>query len=162
MNENGRTSIPSKRFDIWRRLYARFVLEPAPASGSAAAVGTEVVPITNVDELLGEPRAFRVVEDLTPTIGAYRGIYSVPAGKRAKLIALTRDQITGDTRLAIRLVTDGANVDVFLTPLEAPFQSWLGSPVTLNEGDSAGWLTSGNAGDGARVGYAIVVEEDAF
>ena len=162
MNDNGLRSIPSKRFDIWRRLYTRFTLEPAPASGSMAAVGTEIVPFTNVDELLGEPRAFRVVEDLTPTIGAYRGIYSVPTGRRAKLLALSRDQITGDTRLAIRLVTDGVNIDVLLTPLEAPFQAYLGSPVTLNEGDSAGWFTSGNAGDGARIGYAIVVEEEAF
>lgn len=155
-------SIPSKRFDIWRRLYSRFTLEPAPASGSRAAVGVVVIPVTQVDRLLGVRTAVLVTEDLSPGAGAARGIYSCPAGIRATVLFISGELTSANTQLLARLVIDGTTTDIPLTNPTTSFRVYTGNPLTLDEGDSIIWLTTGNAGDSARVAGAIVVEEQSF
>lgn len=163
MNRNGDpTTIPSKRFDIWRRLYARFTLEPAPASGSQAAVGVVVIPVTQVDRLLGVRAAQLVTEDLSPGAGAARGIYSCPVGVRATVLFVSGELTSSNTQLLARLLIAGATTDIALTAPGTAFRTYEGNPLTLDEGDSIIWLTTGNAGDSARVAGAIVVEEQSF
>ena len=78
---NGRVPIPSKRFDVWQRLYQRYTLEPGPVGElSAPALSTLVVPTTSADRLLSMPdiRVSTFVVDAQETTFAV----SVPAGER--------------------------------------------------------------------------------
>jgi len=54
LNGDFRQTIPSKSIEVWRRLYARFNLEPGPASVSPD-VSKTIQPVTDVDRLLTTP-----------------------------------------------------------------------------------------------------------
>lgn len=85
--------IPSKRFDVWSRLYNRYSLEPHPAIGSLAAVALTVQPITDADRLLRrgdiDVSLFAVVAQATVTVR------TVPAGERWTLYAIEAGVASG-------------------------------------------------------------------
>ena len=72
--------IPSKRFDVWRRLYDRYALEPFPASDSLSTmVAKTIVPVTQADVLLQtEEVRLDVVEVQSDTVS----VVTVPKGER--------------------------------------------------------------------------------
>jgi len=81
LNQNGAgLVIPSKEFQIWQRLYRRFSLEPFPAEGSLAGVGTIVVPTTDADRLLARPRITRGIASVTQVEVLL--VLTVPLGER--------------------------------------------------------------------------------
>lgn len=154
--------IPSKRFAIWSRLYRRFLLEPTPATGSLSSVGVGIVPVTDVDALLHQPLAVNTTMDLSVTQGTFISIYAVPVNRRARVDFASIGSTTGTVFLICRIIVEGTAVDVSLSVPTASFHQYLGSPLTLNEGDSIGAAASGNGADNARVGGVLGIEEDAF
>lgn len=96
-------TIPSKRFDIWRRLYTRFLLEPAPAS-TGPDVGKTILPVTDADELLRVPRIDTTVTG-TLTVGL-RPVRTVPDGERWRLHAMDIARGSGDRTITRVSLTD--------------------------------------------------------
>ena len=138
--------LPAKRFDVWRRLYERFLLEPDPAKQSRAEVGTLIVPVTQVDVLLLASAGDRTAYDLTAASGTFRGL-TVPAGERWYLGKMERDATSGNTRML--LVVSGFSIH--LNTLTTTEQFYDAEAVILDVGDQVGIITTGNAGDGSRV-----------
>lgn len=154
MVQNGTSpgSIPSKRFDVWRRLYARFLLEPGPASGSRAEVLTAIQPITDVDAIIAKAVVQRATFDLTGASGTFKG-FTVPAGERWRPGLIHGEATTGNTHIRARLHEEDGTPDTTLT-ITANDTNEKNIDVRgliLDEGDSIGWVNTQNAGDGARV-----------
>lgn len=94
MNDYPPVLIPAKQFDVWTRLYKRFLLEPGPAVGSNAYVAPVVQPITDSDRLLQIPE----VRISTINIVATGGIvmFNVPDGERWMML-FNRMRLSGGT-----------------------------------------------------------------
>jgi len=149
---NSPGSIPSKRFDVWRRLYARFLLEPGPASGSRAEVLTAIQPITDVDAILASSIVQRAAFDLTATSGTFKG-FRVPAGERWRpgLMHLEPTTGAGHALAQLHTVSGSANVVLTLSVNDTSEKILDVRGLILDEDDGIGWVTTGNAGDGSRV-----------
>ena len=146
MVQNGdvRGSIPSKRFDVWRRLYSRFLLEPGPASGSRAEVLTAIQPITDVDAIIAAPTVERAAFDLNDLI--FHG-FTVPAGERWRPGNVHGEPTTGNTH--IRAVIGGVVITLTANDTNEKLIDVRG--LILDESDQIGWFGTNNAGDTSRV-----------
>ncbi len=153
--------IPSRAFDIWRRLYTRFRLEPEPAEGSRPGVGMVIVPVTMVDKLLEVVVPTVTTLDLTGVGDLHVPAYTVPTGRRATVLHARRG--ISATITWIELSIDGSLFSVTAAGVvEAFLGSYVQVPLVLDAGDSIGLHETGNAGDGARLIEILVLEEEAF
>lgn len=152
---------PSKLFDLWRRLYTRFSIEPFPATGEGPAVGTTIIPITDADALLTAPLATSDSLDLSASAGAFVLAQTVPAGKRWTLMWLFRSATVANSR--VRAVVTPAAIGLGLTlqatSLEIP--EFI-TGIVFEQGDTIGMETTGNVGDDAVTLQLYLLEEDAF
>lgn len=154
-------ALPSKAFDIWRRLYNRFDIEVGVVEGSAPEVGTSIIPVTQIDELLKQARA--IVSDVMDLTGAGSLTvpgFTVPVGERWKLFRLWRSSTVGSSRIRI---VDPLNSDIILT-LSGTAEEIvnLGSDFTLEEGWVIGLQETNDAGDSAETLHALITSEEAF
>jgi len=106
---------PSKRFDLWRRLYDRFLIEPFPASeeGEGPAIGTTILPVTDADALLRDPDLQTSTQAQTTSAIVY---YTVPAGERWYLVGYHAFRVGGDRDVNAVAVSNGVmamNIDAF-------------------------------------------------
>jgi len=150
--------IPSKQFEAFRRLYARFLLEPFPATGSNAAVLPYITPITDADELLKVPTSLQAAGDLTGTVGTYVAIHTVPNGQRWILRNVHRAGSTGSS--AIWLQNRG--VTGFITINATGELAVSGLSLRLDEADTIGMRATGNGADTAILLNIIYDQEAAF
>jgi len=154
-------ALPSKAFDVWRRLYARFDIEPGVVVGSAPEVGTSIIPVTQVDELL------RVASIQTSELTDLSGggsllirMLTVPEGERWRLGHMFRTSTVAGTRM-VAIDPSGAHVNLQSTGTnERTYEP--GFEMVLDEGWSLGMQETGNAGDTAEGITALVTVEDAF
>ena len=152
---------PSKRFDIWRRLYTRFLIEPVPVSFSEQpGIGTIIQPITSADELLKIPQTLTGdSQDLQAAAGTFTVYHTVPAGKRWKVTVITRGATQANSRVRFRSKPgdDIMTISALATALLPIFLN-----VQLEEAGTIGMDTTGNAGDDAVFLSVYLEEEDAF
>lgn len=152
--------IPSKQFTIWQRLYTRFTLEPAPVLGSQAAVSTVIVPVTQVDALLEVRVAGLATLDLDVAGAILIAGYTVPAGKRARLLYGRKGTTTASTTISATIggvtliLSDAATAGVFLAN--------GAENIILDEGDILGVISTDDVGDGARQFMFVVMESESF
>jgi len=155
---------PSKRFDIWRRLYTRFLIEPFPAEGASPAVSTLVTPITDADELLLDRGVNRKTEIVSAT--GEVDIFTVAEDKRDNIIAIWLFQATGTFTFNAIIVKDAPSsannmrIDSFTTTSERIFLPPAGFKM------DSGWQLTVNvdvhSGAGNLFTAVMVEEEDAF
>jgi len=153
---------PSKLFDLWRRLYTRFSIEPAPADPELGpAVATTIFPVTVADDLLKLPVATSDSLDISASAGSFVLAQTVPAGKRWTVMWVFRSSTVANSR--IRGIVTPSQVTLFLTVVgtgnEVPLEL---KDVVFEEGDQIGMETTGNAGDDTITLQMYVLEEDAF
>jgi len=141
-------------FDIWEKLRSRFRLEPILPLVTKT-LGDEIVPVTNVDDLLLGPTSQSASLDLQASAGSYVAGFTVPAGERWHL------------RWAWHLVSVAAtqmgfvnnNVNIRISTNEIGEQSVnLGNALILEEGDTMGMFTSGSGSDTSitfRIHYSV-------
>lgn len=144
--------------EVVQRLVDRLKLQGYPVDPNAALqLAHAILPTMDVDRLLHETKLGSGTGDLTPAAGTFVPIFTVPAGKRWRLVGFWRDTTTGTTKV---LVYDG--VAAFnASPIQTAEQTyWLGSPLWLEEGWQIGLRTNGNAGDGSRYLNILYEEED--
>jgi len=154
------TGIPSKQFDVWRRLYARYILEPFPVqNGGMPDVFKTITPVTQADDLLRVPRTLSSAEDISASAGTYTVYQTVPAGKRWRISMVERGATTGASRVRFR-----AKVGDPLVALQLGVTAGLVliCDLTLDELADIGLDTTGDAGDTARFLGIHLLEEDAF
>lgn len=81
VNGGDRAAIPSKRFDVWQRLYDRYTLEPGSIEGiSPPALSTLIAPTTDADRLLSIPDAKLLT--VATVAQATLTLATVPQGER--------------------------------------------------------------------------------
>ena len=159
--------IPSKRFEVWSRLYGRFLLEPWPAEGgSKAAVSAVIQPVTQADELVKRSTVVQGSGQFTASSAEQNVVYTVPAGVRQRVYAYAIERSQGDNtwrRLSLRdisanlflLIHDGTGFVDLAFPGSTPLVMDAGDDVLVTS-ETAGILES------AFRWTAWVDEEDVF
>ena len=156
---NGQMPIPSKRFDVWRRLYRRFTLEPEPSVGeSRAGVGTTILPVTQADELLRTQKLTQAAALDLSTGGSYTAILTAGDQERIILISVWIEATTAATHIQFQPGGTAFDFDADATAARNVDLQRL----TLEPGESVGLRGTGNAGDSARAANVYYLTEDIF
>ena len=149
---------PAKRFDVWRRLYTRFRIEPFPASGEGPGVSTTITPITDADALLRDSTFGGDNMDLSGAAGFDVAAVTVPDGKTWIVKGLYRRATIADS--SIRMRTGGAGMSFSALGTADLYVSIPN--IRLTEGGTIGMLSTGDVGDDAVQILIAVEEEDVF
>ena len=149
---------PSRIFQLWTRLYRRFLIEPYPVGDAGPSVSTTIQPTTDADELLRNPTGISANGDLTGSAGGAVTYYIVPAGERWTLRHLYRELTTANSQ--IYLFTGGFTI--FLTAPATAAGRQDGLNIRLSAADQIGMIASGDAGDGAIFLQVVYEIEDAW
>lgn len=156
---------PSKRFDLWRRLYTRFLIEPVPVQeGEEPSVSTSIIAVTDADALL---EAHGAVFFDTASFDADVQVtgLTVPDGERWKVQALNAIQASGNRTInQMRLRDVSANINYVLDTFTAAVDHFilLGTPFTLEEGDQINIVSSGGSTASTYQVSCWRATEDAF
>ena len=149
---------PSKRFDVWRRLYARFKIEPFPATGEGPGVSTTITPITDADVLLRVAVFGGGTINLSASAGNKILVQSVPEGKVWIVKGVFRPTTVANSSLILRSGGAGLTISALDTAeLFVPIPN-----IRLAESGGIGMLTTGNAGDNVVEMLTAYEEEDVF
>jgi len=154
-------ALPSKAFDIWRRLTNRFQLETGVVIGSAPEVSTSIIPVTQVDDLLRDPRALDSgAFDLSGGGSLTVTMFTVPTGERWNVHRIFRTSTVAGSRVR---VIDPLNDNIALT-LAGTAEEIVdfGSPFYMNEGWILGMQETGNGGDVNESLNILITSEEAF
>lgn len=162
--ENGQGQpLPSKRFQLYSRLYSRFLLEPLPAVGSNAALSPLILPTTDVDELLRVPELELFTVAITSAVGFVMA--TVPAGERWT-VTFIRMVLQSGTWTHNRIDIEdpaGTNlpIDRYTASADEELKELI-NPLVLDEGwDIVLNVNSFTAGGDAQLGI-YRLREDAF
>jgi len=156
---------PSRIFDLWRRLYTRFLIEPRPAADTdSPGVSTTILPVTDADELLRQ-HGIQSVNTASFNADGVQGFLTVPAGKlwRTSFIEILR--VSGNrTLIDVRIESVRVSLIIRLRSFGAASEALLdlGSVLVMEEGDRVSFTANG--GSTATI-YTIrcwASEEDAF
>lgn len=156
--------IPSKRFDVWSRLYDRYSLEPNPLLKSQASVGLTIIPVTQADELLKQPRSFTETTEASATLNANLALATVPQGRRWGLLTFNVARLTGDNTFSrIQLFDASQGVTVILTEFSASTSEnlRLEVPYRLDEGDLVTVLMDGAGSSASNIRLVMWLEDEA-
>lgn len=148
---------PSKRFDVWRRLYQRFLIEPFPSDGDVG-VSTIISPTTDADALLRTTLIAGYTLSLIGSAGTFVNAVTVPDDKLWVVKGLHRAATTAVSQVDMRLGGSGFHFSISATAeLYIPIND-----IRLPEGGNIGMLATADAGDSAINLLAIYEEEEMF
>lgn len=132
--------IPSKEFELWRRLYGRFMLEPYPTDGSIAFVSSVIQPVTQIDEL-ARSIVLQVGTVSITADGTFYGL-TVPAEERWRVRSISIGQSAGTwnhEEIRIRDASENELLQLLIYTAQngtQPFQP--GGELTLDQFDQIG------------------------
>jgi len=156
---------PAKRFDLWRRLYSRFLIEPFPAQeGDSPGVATTIFPVTQADDLLLAHGQKEVDTASFNSDGAKNGLV-VPEGKRWKVQGMQAVRKSGDRDIDQFVLSDaseGLTLTLVIFTATNNSSLILGTEITLEEFDRIDIQATGGAAATVFTVKAWVSEEDAF
>jgi len=135
----------SRRYTLFQRIQRKLLVEDQQAARFPPAVSRLVSPVVDVTDLLLTTRAASISVDLSGTIGTYVPIHIVPAGERWHLTWLTRENTQVATHVQLAYAADNINFQLVADGTATQFFSL--SIFKLEEADSIGMLTTGDAGD---------------
>jgi len=150
---------PSRIFELWTRLYRRFLIEPFPADGAGPSVSTTIQPTTDADELLKIQAGGSVNGDLTASAGSGVTYFTVPNGKRWTLRHIFREGSTANSRVFYQ--GPGA-ATVYLSALATAEGVVPVENIVVEQDRIVGMFTTGDAGDAAIFMMLVADEIDAF
>jgi len=133
-------------FTIWQRIIEKFDLEEGGLEDPAPQLDTVISPIFDIDHATRGFTRGQPALDLTASAGTYVAGLTVGANLRWRLEVIQSDAVTANSQIVINVST----VEIPLTTLATVNQFLLNPGITLQEGDSIGMLTTGDAGDSAR------------
>jgi len=159
-------TIPSRKLEIWRRMYDRFQLEPMPASVSPDVAKT-IQPITSVDELLRDEGILSNDNTYTAGQAVQLTMYTVPPNQRWSIWGFNVDsQLTGDN------LSDQINVESKTLDTQVAHQFTIenytgvaqheflmpGKSVRLNAGDTVRTRLDGTGVAAGSVRMQLLVD----
>lgn len=147
-----------RQTQIVRRLIERFDLEPDIAA-ALLLLAPYILPVTQVDELLREPKAEAATKDLRPA-AAYVTFLTCGDLKRWSLRACKVPSTTGNTKVAL-IVREGEEVRAFTDNMTAGGVVELYG-IKIERGGSIGLFSTGDAADANKALTVFYEEEDAF
>lgn len=153
------TMLPSKRFEIWRMLAARLLLEDSPPGGIGALVSTMIQPVVDVSALL---RTFEQIQvNVTSIAAGFVSMHTVPQGERWTVYRQYLTRSAGDRAVDnFRIQSDGVNLsfDPFTaaTSFATPGNE---QPFTIENGAILQVQFSGGTTDGTWVCRALISRE---
>ena len=163
LNGDGPALLPAKRFNVWSRLYNRFLLEPFPAVGSNAYVAPVIQPVTDADRLLQALAIESSTVSVTSAIGFV--VATVPKGERWT-VSFMRARLSSGTwthnTFLIRSNLDQP-MEIHNYSQSSTAELWeLLKPLELDEG----WQLSVNVdsftGTGNLITDLLLLKEDAY
>lgn len=153
-------NIPSKRFEVWRRLYSRFLLEPFPAGRVGPDVSKTIIPVTQADELFKSP-VMQTVD--MPNFNGEGTSFTVPLDERWALMAYDIRRLTGNRDLFRVIVSDnGTNFFLENNLVTTESQVVLGTTLVLEKGWRFGIQVAGGTTDGQYRVNLLTVVGDTF
>ena len=150
--------INSDLFRAFGRLGQRLRLKDAPV---ASGVSSDVIPITDFDELLRQIKVWAATQDISAGSGS-TVFFTVPSGKRWRVLRLEISTGTSGSSKAYYRVggSSGQAFDLWPSGTDAVFFEGHGDP--LDQGDEISMVNTGNGADNARELVCYYTEEDAF
>lgn len=134
--------------EILRRLTERLGIEPGVISPDLVLPGA-ISLVVDLDALLEEAVAdTNGALVLTPAAGSFVEAFLVPVGEVWELLMITRSLTTANSNIGARI---GGQYIPLSPPATTALTVWTGRGYFFHPGDQLGMLTTGNAGDGARV-----------
>ena len=162
-NGDGPALLPAKRFNVWSRLYNRFLLEPFPAVGSNAYVAPVIQPVTDADRLL---QALAIeTTTVVVTSNATFVVVTVPPGQRWT-VSFWRTRLSSGTwthnTFAITSPTGDA-MTIHEYAESATSELWeLAKQLELDEGWQLQVNVATHRVNGNMVTDLLIQREDAF
>ena len=135
----------SRRYDLFRRLTGKLLIEDEQASVFPPAIDRLISPVLDVTDLLLDTIGVQVNRDLSGTVGTYTAYHTVPEGERWFTIWVVRENTVANTHVEIEIAEGGIQFQLVADGTVTQFFSM--AIFILDEGDSVGMLTTGNAGD---------------
>lgn len=156
-------TIPSRALAVWRRLYTRYSLEPAPATVSPD-VSKTIVPVTQADVLLERPRS--EIGAGTATATGDLQLVEVPVGRRWTLQSVHIRRATGDSdldRVILRDLSENEDViiDIFTEAASRTVPPLLGQ-IVLEELDTIRINISTFVSSSLWLAHLWITEQDLF
>jgi len=156
-------TIPSRQLEVWRRLYTRYSLEPAPASVSPD-VSKTIVPVTQADALLEAHRS-EIGSNTASGTGDLE-MASVPEGKRWTLNSIHMRRATGDSdldRVIVRDLSENEDIiiDIFTAASTRTVPPLLGT-IVLEELDTVRINISAFVSSSLWLAHLWITEQDLF
>lgn len=140
-------TLQSRRFDVFRRLGVKLLIEDEEAKGFPPEVARLIAPVVDVSSLLLTEDALFANGDLTGTLGNTVTYHTVPIGERWHLRWFAREIATGSSRVLI--TKSVANIAFSITALATAEQFGTFEGIIVDENDSVDLTATGNAGDGS-------------
>jgi len=135
----------SRRFDLFKRLAGKLLIEDESASIFPPAIERLISPTLDVTDLLLDTRGVQENRDLSGTAGTYVPYHTCPVGERWFLIWFVREITAGLTHPEVEIVADNVQFQLVADGTAAQFFSM--SIFVLEPGDSVGMISNGNGAD---------------
>jgi len=149
--------MPVLNSDLYRafaRLGTRLRLKDQPAR---TGVSSDVVAVTDFDELLRDVKALASTQDISAGSGSTT-FFTVPAGKRWRILRIEAPALSAGSHVFFQV--GGQNVDLYANSSTTQFLVGNGDP--LNQGDLIRMVNTGNAGDSSRELVTYYTEEESY
>lgn len=137
--------LQSRRFDVFRRLGVKLLIEDEEAKGFPPLVSRSITPVVDVSGLLLIEDAAFATFSLTGGAGATIAYHTVPVGERWHLRHFVREVCIGASRVLITKAR--ANLTASFTALATAEQIGSFGGLVVEENDNVGLVTTGNGAD---------------
>lgn len=139
--------LESRRYELFRRLEDKLLLESGEARGFPPLVSREIVAVIDATELLLDQVVERNTVDLDIAAGAFVPSHTVPSGERWGLVSMNRAATTVATNVKINFVVPNLTHQVSGTT--AAFDIIDVRGLQLQAGDRIGMTSTDDVNDGA-------------
>jgi len=165
LNQNGEgpVLIPAKQYQVWSRLYNRFLLEPSPAVGSNAYVSPIIQPITDADRLLKQLSIGE--ETLAIAAIGVAVFFTVPGGERWSVTYQRAARASGTMTHNSFVIVSPAGVEMEIdeyTQTAATHLHEYLQPLVLDEGWGLGVFIDTHSVAGNVECQILYEQESAF
>lgn len=137
--------LESRRYELFRRLDDKLLLEAGEARGFPPLVSREIVAVIDATELLLDQVIERTTLNLDVGGGGFITAHTVPAGERWSLISLNKGATVANSHVEIIIAV--ANLAHQLTTDATAFQIVDVQGLKLQTGDRMGMIATDNIGD---------------
>jgi len=140
-------SLESRRYELFRRLDDKLLLESGEARGFPPLVSREIVAVIDATDLLLDQVVERNSVDLDVTAGAFIATHTVPVGERWRLVSMNREATNTATNVQVNYAVPSLSHQVSTNQVAFDIIDVKG--LKLQAGDRIGMISTDDVADGA-------------